>query len=182
MSSTINILNQNIDINIESLNLQGSSIKNNIQLENLKLLPSLRHLNMTWSNLNDDGFQIISSLTNLEILDLDGTEISNNGLIHLTKLKKLKELRLKDNPQIEDKAINYIAQLEQLALLHIGNTSITINGLKRLQNLRNIETIILGSKDEQRLPTEQVFLFSKSLPNCEIIFQGTGIRNGSLEG
>lgn len=63
-------------------------------LKPLELLPELKRLGLSDTQITDVGLQHLKGLTALEELDLSGTPITDTGLLHLKGLAALRELNL----------------------------------------------------------------------------------------
>ncbi len=151
-------------------------------LEKLKLLPNLRGISFSGSNLNDEGMDVLCELSLLEKLDLQGTEITNDGLCGLKKLTQLKYLRLKENWQLTNSCILHLKQIRSLCDLQIQETGITQDGLNRLCGMSSLQNIVL-SVDDGNFMYEKLLELSKNLPTCAILAKGHGeFLNGKFKG
>lgn len=163
-----------------SLLLQGYDFSNPDDYKILLEYPQVEHLYVGWTNFNDVGLEIISSLTNITMLHLAGTEITNEGLRHLVTMHKLGDLVLKENEQLTDECLIYLKQITALHTLHLASTSISVSALLELKVLPNMDALILdedmiaGKSDEQKL-REILETLSKHWPGCEIRIKGYGM-------
>ncbi|AFM03660.1 hypothetical protein Fleli_1223 [Bernardetia litoralis DSM 6794] len=179
IQKNITIINKSVDIQTEYLNLTffGKIEKNEIQ--KIRQLEKLKHLNLSSSDLIDEQLEIIGKIENIQVLDLDLTEITNQGISFLKYLQNLKELRLKDNPQLSDNCIEHLITIKSLKFIHIENTAITIDGLKKLLCKSNLESIIIDAKFNNQL--NKLIQISEQYPEIEIILKETGlILNGKI--
>lgn len=180
MAKTIVVFDQIVSIDATYLNLVFADPLELKELEKVRLLRELTHLNASSHLLCDDHLKIIGNLDHLEMLDLVMTEITDEGLREISGLHKLVELRLKDNPQLTDACIPYLANLKSLKSIHLGNTDITPEGLKRLLSTVALETVILDSAFDEFIAP--LAMLTCEYPKLEILVKGTGtITRGQLD-
>jgi hypothetical protein len=88
----------------------------------------LVHLNVSDTNVSNEGVQHLHSLKHLGVLHLTGTKISNSGLkvfaTSATLCKSIRELSL-DSTSINDSGALYLRKLLKLRELNLAETNIT---------------------------------------------------------
>ncbi|TYI91958.1 hypothetical protein E1A91_D02G031900v1 [Gossypium mustelinum] len=149
--------------NLETLDLSGNSLKNNI-LFHMRNLSSLKTLRLGGNELKgrldhiQDGTQL--RLTNLEELDLSGNLFRNNTISFLQGLSSLKSLTLSDNDlqgSLDTKDGGRKLELTHLEELNLGynhfNTSVfaSLNKLSNLKSLSISGNQLKGSIDMKDL-------------------------------
>ena len=107
---------------------------------NLKPFRKLRWLDLTYSDVNDEGIQGIAGLTNLTKLYLRGTYITDEGLKHIAALENLTELDL-DSVHIGDAGLEHLRGLKKLRKLNLLGTDVSDAGLAHLSGLRELEEL-----------------------------------------
>ena len=83
--------------------------------------------------ISDIDLERLKDLEELLYLDLSGTEITDDGMKNLKGLHQLHFLGL-DSTQITDVSLEYLKRLKQLKNLNVTNTRITSEGLEELKN------------------------------------------------
>ncbi len=84
-------------------------------------------------SISDIDLECLRDLEGLQYLDLSGTEITDEGMKNLKGLHQLQFLSL-DGAQITDVSLEYLKRLKQLKNLNVANTRITSEGLEELKN------------------------------------------------
>jgi hypothetical protein len=97
-------------------------------------LSELRTLKVAESRLTDEGAKRVSGLVNLEELRLSSPFIAEGTLEAITRLPKLRRLAL-TAPEITDSAIETIGSMKDLQQVDLRGTRITREGLNRLHQL-----------------------------------------------
>lgn len=121
-----------------------SSLSGMDQLQYLTGLNQLQSLSLDGNIyvLNDTSLRHIEGLTQLQELNLDSCwNITDVGLLHIKALKQLRKLSLSDT-RVTDSGLEHIAALTELRELSLGSTKITdagLKGLSRLINLRELD-------------------------------------------
>ncbi len=145
-------------------------------MADLTRLPQLSSLDLSFTDVTDDGLAHLKELTSLSELDLMHTRITDSGLAHLKGLSNLSCLRLGDGfiaaglrveeslkplfdlPPITDAGLAHLEGLTNLAELDLSGTEMTDAGLVHLKTLANLRIIDLrgtrvtdaGAKELQR--------------------------------
>lgn len=134
------------------------------QLRHIESLSSLTWLNLSQTNVSDDGLRYLSDLVSLKSLNLSRTLVTGTGLAHLKGLTSLEQLYL-DGTSLTNENVRHLDHLQSLTDLSIGNTEITYVGaaLARqiLPNCR-INTVFPGTRID-RLPPPRPDLPARTL-------------------
>src|SRR5262249_45296537 len=84
----------------------------------LKGLTELEALNLSGSQINDDGLKALKELQGLQRLDLSGTHVTDEALKEVRELRKLRELDLHIT-QITDVGLHELKELPNLQSLNL---------------------------------------------------------------
>jgi hypothetical protein len=110
----------------------GPSRATIVGFKHLAKLKSLRHLNLFHNAVTDEGLEVLSAL-NLTTLDLSGTDVTDDGLRHLSAHTNLKCLSLTRTSTVTDAGVPHLARLKNLTDLDISRTEITDAGAEKLR-------------------------------------------------
>jgi len=110
---------------------------------NLEALISLEVLDLSRTQVTDEGLVHLKSLSSLRRLDLDGTQITNAGLVHLKSLSSLRSLDL-NNTQVTDEGLAHLESLSSLQGLMLNGTQVTDEGMVRLKSFSSLEILTLN--------------------------------------
>ncbi|OWZ15850.1 hypothetical protein PHMEG_00010441 [Phytophthora megakarya] len=106
-------------------------------------LKHLERLELGETALTDSGLlEICNGARNLQALNISGTEVSDNGTAGLVKLKELRILRL-DTPGITNRALVNLSFLTRLERLDLFGASITDSGLVHLIPLHKLQELTI---------------------------------------
>jgi hypothetical protein len=120
----------------------------------IRLLSTLRRIEVTGFSVSDDFVEHLIALENLEALDLVLTSVTDKGVARLSTLKKLRELRICHCSNVTDKGITTLGKLANLELLWIKeNPKVTGTGLTGLRELTKLRSLDL---DWSRITDEGV--------------------------
>ncbi|KAL3670149.1 hypothetical protein V7S43_004464 [Phytophthora oleae] len=104
-------------------------------------LKHLERLELAETALTDFGLmEICNGVRSLKALNISNTEISDNGAAGLAKLKELRILRL-DAPGITNRALANLSFLSGLEKLDLFGANITDNGLMHLVPLHKLQEL-----------------------------------------
>jgi hypothetical protein len=106
-------------------------------LELLKCLPHVRHLELGNTGISDHGLIVVGRLRELESLSLLGTSIGDGGIERLTHLR-LKQLFL-NRTGITDEGVRHLSHMTTLQTLVLDETQITDAALEGVGKLVNLE-------------------------------------------
>jgi hypothetical protein len=132
----------------------------------LSALHGLRAVNLTESNISDQGLKSLCDIQTLESLVLSYTNISDFGLDCLSRLIDLRELDL-SLTMITDAGLAKISTLKTLEELRLSATAISDEGLVHLLSLQKLAYLDVS---ETAVSEEGVELLESSLPDCQIGF------------
>jgi hypothetical protein len=100
----------------------------------------LRRLCLSTGELSNRAIDEIRHIETLQILDLSGTNVDDNGLAKLATLKNLKLLYLKDEEKITNQGLENFAPMAHLEALNLSKNdwirSSGISGLAKLPALK----------------------------------------------
>jgi hypothetical protein len=116
------------------------------ELELLKGLTELRHLNLKDTHVGDAALAHLEGVTQLEMLELNDTPVGDEGLRHLRGLIALKALGLRKT-RAGDAGLVYLKDMRQLMWLDLRNTQVGDAGLAHLEHLPQLKALLLdGTK------------------------------------
>lgn len=127
--------------------LSACEIKNaDAFLNDIKRCIKLRELDLSVSDITDEGLSQISAFKHLEKLHLCETSITGQGFVGYDKLTLLKHLYIEDT-NINDAGMKYISRISSLRSLHTGCKFLTDQGMAFLVDLYGLNDLgIRGSK------------------------------------
>jgi internalin A len=130
----------------------------NVGLSNLVNCNSLEFLELSYTNITDDGLSHLAKLPALKELMLpEGT--TAKGLRHLSGMSKLEKLSLQT--RLEDSGFSYLTNLPNLKSLSLNrNTAVSDEGLKDLSGFSSLESISIDSNKM----TGEGLKYLKSIP------------------
>jgi len=96
--------------------------------------------------ISDDDLVILGKIDSVEMIDLSDSEVTNEGLRHLRKLPNLSYLEL-SNTKISDAGLEHLAGLSSLELLFLSGTRISDAGLKCLSEMPKLFSLWLDDTD-----------------------------------
>lgn len=110
---------------------------------NLAGLKQLRELDLSNTEVSDQGLAVIAQLPRLETLQLAGTKITDEGVAQLAGLKHLRELNLAFNEGISDKSVASLSGLN-LRVLNLYGTQLGDAGLLGLCDMSQLESLYIN--------------------------------------
>jgi hypothetical protein len=93
----------------------------------------LRWLLLAGTKVRDNELSVLVTLSKLERLDLSATNVTDEGVIHIAKVDSLRDLTL-GGDSITDKSIPYLLKLHHLERLDLRGSGISEEGTKCLEN------------------------------------------------
>ncbi|MGH7199914.1 MAG: leucine-rich repeat domain-containing protein [Planctomycetaceae bacterium] len=123
----LNLVNEEIT----TLDLSRSDIGDE-GVRELYRLEHLVYLDLSSTGVTDEGLASVAQIEGLQYLFLAETAVTDAGLAHLRPLRQLIVLNL-DHTAVTDAGMDELSHLEQLAQLHVSNTGVTDTGLATLQ-------------------------------------------------
>lgn len=92
----------------------------------------------------DDCLLHLAHLTGLTSLDISRTDITDNGMKYIANLKSLESLEMSN--RVTDRGMVYVGQLTSLRRLYFNDdagSQVTNRGMRHLANLKNLEELAL---------------------------------------
>lgn len=111
---------------LEKVNLSSTNVGDD-GLAHLAKLSQLKELGLTNTKVTDKGLEHLAGLTNLTVLSLNGCDVTDAGLVHLKNLKELKQLHLNET-KVSDAGLTHLADLDKLESLLLFGTPVTSSG------------------------------------------------------
>ena len=110
----------------------------------LQELPSLKKLDLSHSNVGDEGLRNLAAVRSLEDLNLGKTAITDAGAVYAGRMLTLRKLDLSDNRQLTSEFLSKLTGLQELRELDLTYTSVDDAGMRHISELRKLESLILG--------------------------------------
>ena len=111
----------------------------------LARLWGLTRLDLTNTQIGDEGIGYLAGLTRLEMLILNGTQVTNAGLAQIEPLKSLGYLGLAATA-IDDDAWHTIARLQLLEVLDLNETQVTEAGLAAVEAMPKLHSLACAGR------------------------------------
>lgn len=111
-------------------------------LKNIRHLTNLRQLNLSDTEISNQGLDQLTALKNIEALQLWQTNL-RGPLNALTQFPKLKYLQLHRN-NLDDRSVAPIARLRSLEALNVFRCGLTGRSLQSFSKCPNLRTVDLG--------------------------------------
>ena len=130
---------------LEYLDLMGNSLENDQELCSFFHLRLLKHLELSYTSITDQGLSKLGTLSSLQTLLLKCCEdLKGETFDALASLKDLVKLNLHKCKQLNDQGMKALSSLKQLTYLDLsGCTAITDEGFKELASLTNLHYLNL---------------------------------------
>jgi hypothetical protein len=153
-------------------------------MADLTRLPQLSSLDLSFTDVTDDGLAHLKVLTSLSELNLMHTRITDSGLAHLKGLSNLSHLRLGDGfiaagfrveeslkplfdlPPITDAGLAHLEGLTNLSELDLSATEITDAGLVHLKALANLRSVDLRGTHITNAGAQEL---QRALPRLKLV-------------
>ena len=116
-------------------------------------------------DLKDEGLEPIKLLESVKVLNLRDTKITNAGIINIKGMKDLKRLHL-ERTNVDDGCIDYLTGLQELEYLNLYSTKVSDLGLSKLKDLKNLKKLYLW---QTNVTNEGVKQLETALPDLKII-------------
>jgi hypothetical protein len=127
---------------IRHLDLWGTPIGDS-GVAHLAGLHSLWSLNLRVTRVTDVGLKSLAGLTELDGLDIVYDAFTDEGLSHLTTLKKLRFLQAFTSQRVGDAGLRHLGELTRLEHLSVNAVNATDAGLAFVENLPALEALDL---------------------------------------
>jgi Leucine Rich repeats (2 copies)/Leucine Rich repeat len=122
------------DLNRFVLDLSDTEVSDD-GLAHLKGLTRLTHLDLSGTRVTDRGLARLKGLTKLTHLNLSRTRVTDAGLANVTGVKSLSSLSL-DGCQVTDAGLVHLKAVTSLSDLWVNRTRVTGAGIKELRQAR----------------------------------------------
>lgn len=129
-------------------------------------LHGLRSVNLTESNISDEGLKMLCELQSLESLVVSYTSITDSGLDNLARLIDLRELDLSLS-MISDQGLSKLSTLKTLEELRLHATGLSDDGLVHLLGLQKLRFLDLS---ETAVSEEGLAVLQAGLGSCQIAY------------
>jgi len=147
-------------------------------LKSLRRMGKMRELTLDGHLIPNETLVHLQGMSELHHLDLSRTNVSDNGLDRLKKLPKLEILALNHVSTISLAGWHIVSGMPHLRELSLTNASIGDNGLKMLCNLTSLEKLVLDTylgDDEPRITDAGLEHVGKLSRLRELNLNGNGI-------
>jgi hypothetical protein len=114
---------------LQALVVQGA----NIDIRVVSRMNDLRWLLLAGTKVRDHELSALVGLSKLERLDLTATNVTDEGVMHLAQVGSLRDLTL-GGDSITDESIPYLLKLHRLERLDLRGSGVSEEGAKRLEN------------------------------------------------
>lgn len=156
---------------LETLDLTGTQVDDE-GLKRLAALGALKVVRFEPKEVTDAGAATLAALPHLSELDLATSQITAAGLENLAALAELQVLWLPRG--VSDAGLAHLQSLSQLRVLELRHTRIDGTGLKHLARLTNLRELILPNRRLSEEGKQALRELRKSLPECYIAVAGGG--------
>lgn len=96
------------------------------------LQANFRVLNLSRSEVTDEGLAHVGEMKNLERIDLSNTDVTDSGMAYLSGLPRLKYLNL-HGTQVSDAGLVHVERISSLRKVFLWQTAVSDEGIARLQ-------------------------------------------------
>ena len=158
-------------VNLRSLDLSYSQV-NDEGLQSLEGMKNLQRLLLQDTLVTDAGLRHLKDLTRLEELDLHGCRISGAGLAHLRGLTQLRKLNLL-GATITDEGLDALSAMRGLQELNLYRSRVTNAGIEKLKSKKRLLSVDLRYTPVTRAGVNAL---RAVLPECHIVFLDSGGR------
>ena len=142
------------------------------QLKGLRRLKSLQFIGLDDCTIDDEGAQVIGSLTTLDELWLSGKGLTDRGFKALGTLVNLKLLYVEEAPNLTDDALSLLKSLPRLRRLNLNWwEKLTDEGMKHIGGLAGLAELELASLTKVTDAGIGCLEGLKSLKSLEIRYQ-----------
>jgi len=134
--------------------------------ELISSLHGLRALNLTESNITDDGLRLVCEVQSLESLSVSYTNVTDAAIESIAKLVDLRELDLSIT-LLSDEGLAKVGELRTLEELRLSSTGISEDGIVHLLNLQKLKFLDVS---ETAIAEDGIAILQAALGNCQIYF------------
>lgn len=114
-----------------------------ISFSSMPMLHSLEELDLTFTDLDSNGFGSVFEQPKLRIICLAGANVNDEALASISRAQELQYIDLSDTA-ITDRCLKELSKLPVLRSIVLNRTGITDEGLKYLAESETLERIYLG--------------------------------------
>ena len=150
---------------LERLDLTQTDV-NDEGLASIARLPRLKTLRLRSTRVTDSGLAALARLPGLVELDLADLELSDEGVAHLAGLDGLRTLNLR-GAGISDAGLGHLSDMHELVDLNLYRTRITNAGIPQLAAMPKLRSVDLRYT---RATSGGIADLRSSRPNMEIRF------------
>lgn len=136
----------------------------NAGLARLGNLTKLKGIDLSGTEVTDDGLKILARMPNLIWVYLDGTKVTGPGIAHLNSHQSLRMVEL-NGCELNQTGYENLIQLPNLGSLGLRNTRTTNADLHLLQENTNLGILRLKDTD---VSNDAVHQFQSTHPDCKI--------------
>ena len=133
--------------NLIEVDFRGATIDDS-NLSALKMLPKIRSVLLSGTDVTDEGMKVLGTISTLENLDLRDCAISDDGLASLSSLGKIKAIKLSGKSggcTVSDDGMQHIANFKNLKVLGVDSLwDISEDGIAKLTDLKNLQELYMA--------------------------------------
>lgn len=128
----------------------------------LKTAEKLKYLKISGESIDKIDLEKLKHLKNLTHIDLSGTRINDSSIENLNILfPKLEYLNLSSRKGVTDKSLESIGKLDQLIYLNLFSCDISSEIFRKTIKLTNLRFLLLGETTITDIKTGEIDQFSK---------------------
>lgn len=148
---------------VDNLGLESTGVTD-ADLAALEQLTELRHLDLDYTKIGDEGIEHLAGLQHLLWLDVEDTQITDDALATIGKLSALDSLIL-DGTAVSDDGLRRLEGMQSLGRLRLRRTAITDAGLDHLAQIKSLKSVDLEGTVVTQAGVEK---FRQALPQCQV--------------
>jgi hypothetical protein len=151
-----------------------------VQGSGLEKLEFLQELDLSGTNMADDGIAFLGQLRGLKKLAISGTAVTNAGVRELAACGSLEAIAL-DHLPITDEAIRYVAQNRKLKELSLNGTRVALTDRSAWGTFPRLERIELRETNvtDASLPT---LAHIKTLKHVDLLLNCPNVTGDGVQG
>ncbi len=130
----------------------------------------LRSMNVSYTDLTDNGFVQLAGIATLESLDATATEVGDKGVRALAALPALRELRISYG-RFTDKGLDALRTAAALVTLEAARSRLTDSAITAIAAVRSVRHLNL---DYTGITDKGVAALAEALPDIETLRLDTG--------
>ena len=133
-------------------------------MANLAGMTELRKLNLRDTRISDKGLASIAHLRALTDIDLGGTQVTDAGAASLAGMREMRRLSLL-GAGISDRGLEQLSRMDDLEELNVYRTAITNNSVRTLQGFKKLRSLDVRYTD---ITPAGISSLRRTLPGCHI--------------